>query len=168
MYGHRIRLTLLLRRAFDGIDSEVGRGLVLPVHARWEAATFAVRKVPEDEAEAVAARVDYLLMRLKQRTLGGAFSLVSLTLSDLQGHVDRRPGHVAPATIRKEIGTFRSARNWAARIGLRYCQLLWTGEFQAAGFWLTPSTKTVPLTISGRSVEPFNARHFFDADSISL
>ena len=49
-----------------------------------------------------------------------------------------------------------------------YCQLLCTGEFQAAGFCLTPSTKTVPLTTSDRSVEPFNARHFFDADSISL
>ena len=53
-------------------------------------------------------------------------------------------------------------------LGLGYCQLLWTGESQAAGFCLTPSTKTVPLTTSGRSVEPFNARHFFDADSISL
>src|SRR3954467_10158267 len=48
---------------------------------------------------------------------------------------------------------------------LGYCQLLWTGESQAAGSCLTPSTKTVPLTTSGRSVEPFNARHFFDADS---
>jgi Transposase IS66 family len=42
------------------------------------------------------------------------------------------------------------------------------GDSQAAGCFLTPSTKTVPLTTSGRSVEPFNARHFFDADSISL
>src|SRR4051812_49359036 len=49
-----------------------------------------------------------------------------------------------------------------------YCQLLWTGDSQAAGCFLTPSVKTVPLTTSGRSVEPFNARHFFDAESISL
>jgi hypothetical protein len=42
------------------------------------------------------------------------------------------------------------------------------GDCQAAGCFLTPSTKTVPLTTSGRSVEPFNVRHFFDADSISL
>ena len=42
------------------------------------------------------------------------------------------------------------------------------GDSQAAGCFLTPSTKTVPLTTSGRSVEPFNVRHFLDADSISL
>lgn len=42
------------------------------------------------------------------------------------------------------------------------------GDPQAAGCFLTPSTKTVPLTTSGRSVEPFNVRHLFDADSISL
>jgi hypothetical protein len=43
------------------------------------------------------------------------------------------------------------------------------GVSQAAGFsCLMPSTKTVPLMTSGRSVEPFNARHFFDADPISL
>ena len=48
------------------------------------------------------------------------------------------------------------------------CQMSWTGDPQAAGCFLTPSTKTVPLMTSGRSVEPFNVRHFFDADSISL
>lgn len=43
------------------------------------------------------------------------------------------------------------------------------GVFQAAGFsCFRPSTKTVPWMTSGRSVEPFNARHFLDADSISL
>src|SRR5262245_28111041 len=47
-----------------------------------------------------------------------------------------------------------------------YCQMSLTADSQAAGCCLTPSTKTVPLTTSGRSVEPFNARHFFDADSI--
>ncbi len=36
------------------------------------------------------------------------------------------------------------------------------GGTQAAGFsCFTPSTKTVPWMTSGRSVEPFNARHFF-------
>jgi hypothetical protein len=49
-----------------------------------------------------------------------------------------------------------------------YCQMSWTGGPQAAGFLFTPSTKTTPLTTSDRSVDPFNVRHFFDADSISL
>lgn len=49
-----------------------------------------------------------------------------------------------------------------------YCQMSLTGDSQAAGCCLAPSTKTVPLTTSGRSVDPFNARHFFDADSINL
>ena len=49
-----------------------------------------------------------------------------------------------------------------------YGQELCSGIFQAAGFSLMPSTKTVPLTTSTRSGEPFNDRQPFDADSISL
>jgi hypothetical protein len=50
-----------------------------------------------------------------------------------------------------------------------YCQLSLTGISQAAGFsCFTPSTKMTPWMISGRSFEPFNERHLFDADSISL
>jgi len=55
---------------------------------------------------------------------------------------------------------------WRVQTG--YCRMSWLGNPQAAGCFLTPSTKTVPLTTSDKSVEPFNARHFFDADSISL
>jgi hypothetical protein len=60
-----------------------------------------------------------------------------------------------------------------SRIGLVFadpgnCQMSWTEASQAAGCFLTPSTKTVPLMTSGRSVEPFNVRHFLDADSMSL
>ena len=40
--------------------------------------------------------------------------------------------------------------------------------FQAAGLSLMPSLKTVPLTTSTRSGEPFNDRQPFDALSISL
>ena len=49
-----------------------------------------------------------------------------------------------------------------------YGQELCSGIFQAAGFSLMPSTKTVPLMTSTKSGEPFNDRQRFDADSISL
>src|SRR5512147_2988872 len=50
-----------------------------------------------------------------------------------------------------------------------YCQILWMTVFQAAGFsCFTPSIKTTPAVTSGRSFEPFKARHPFEADSINL
>src|SRR3954466_15883710 len=65
------------------------------------------------------------------------------------------------------VGCYRLI--WCAgERGLGYCQMLFTEDLQGGGCCFTPSTKMVPLTISGRSVEPFNVRHFFDADSISL
>src|SRR4051812_19517832 len=43
------------------------------------------------------------------------------------------------------------------------------GCFQAAGFsCITPSMKITPLITSGSSLDPFKARHPFEADSISL
>ena len=59
--------------------------------------------------------------------------------------------------------------HFVQRIGKRYDLGLYPPqERQAAGCFLTPSTKAVPLMTSGRSVAPFNVRHFFDALSISL
>ena len=50
-----------------------------------------------------------------------------------------------------------------------YCQILWTTIFQAAGFsCFTPSMKITPLITSGSSLDPFKARHPFEADSINL
>jgi integrase len=145
--------------------------------------TFAVGKVDEAEAEAIRARVEYVLMRLKQGlmklpagadivtfvlhdgrppsavvdpapsttlrefrdayleafrhgaiesnshdtatihlshvsdTLGERFLLADLSTAELQRHVDRRRKDVAGVTIKKEIDTFRSAWNWAGRMG---------------------------------------------------
>lgn len=58
-----------------------------------------------------------------EKTFGESFPVQSLTLADLQQHVDSRAkqkyrgGQLSPATIKKEIATFRAAWNWAARIG---------------------------------------------------
>src|SRR4051812_11332158 len=50
-----------------------------------------------------------------------------------------------------------------------YCQILWMTVSQAAGFsFFTPSLKTTPSIPSGRSFEPFKARHPVEADSINL
>jgi integrase len=146
--------------------------------------TFTIGKVDETEANNTAARVDYLLMRIKQHlielpagtdivtfmefdgrmpeklsdgssqeisfsdfrdafvkvfgagaiedntmytskihfkhlaaTLGEGFPMNSLTLPDLQRHVDRRQKDVAGITIKKEIDTIRGAWKWAQRMG---------------------------------------------------
>jgi integrase len=58
-------------------------------------------------------------------TLGAAFPVATLALADLQRHVVRRSRSagrrgkpLSPATVRKEIATFSSVWNWAARAGL--------------------------------------------------
>ena len=59
-----------------------------------------------------------------ERTLGERFPMPSLTYADLQSHIDRRKkdqyrGHpLRPATLRKEMASFRAAWNWAAYTGL--------------------------------------------------
>ena len=50
-------------------------------------------------------------------TLGEGFPMNSLTLPDLQRHVDRRQKDVAGITIKKEIDTMRSAWKWATAHG---------------------------------------------------
>jgi integrase len=58
------------------------------------------------------------------RLLGEDFPIRKLTLSDLQGYVDRRAkargrrGTLLPSTIKKEIVTLRTAWNWGARMGI--------------------------------------------------
>jgi integrase len=66
-------------------------------------------------------------------TLGERHSIRSLSLADLQRHVDRRAkakgihGRLSPATIRKEIVTLRTSWNWGVRMGIV------TGRFPNAG-----------------------------------
>ena len=58
------------------------------------------------------------------RTLGDGFPMASLALGDLQRHVDARAKAkyrgkpISPATIKKELSTFRVVWNWAERMGL--------------------------------------------------
>ncbi|HEX4608877.1 MAG TPA: tyrosine-type recombinase/integrase [Urbifossiella sp.] len=146
---------------------------------------FTIGKVTKAEAQAKAAQVDYLLMRLKQKLLtlppgadivafvqhdgtlppshttpeaprrevtlgvlkdryltthangtveasslatsaihfghlcrafGDALPLTGLTLADVQGYVNKRK--VAAVTVKKEVATFRAARNWGSQMGL--------------------------------------------------
>ena len=66
-------------------------------------------------------------------TLGAGHLISSLTMADLQGHVDRRArmkgirGLVSPATIKKEIITLRTCWNWGTQFGLL------TGKFPNKG-----------------------------------
>jgi integrase len=66
-------------------------------------------------------------------TLGERYPIRTLTLADLQRHVDRRAkakgihGRLSPATIKKEIVTLRTTWNWGVRMDLV------TGRFPNAG-----------------------------------
>jgi integrase len=52
-------------------------------------------------------------------TIGERFRVQTLTLQDLQLHVDRRRKKgIAPVTLKKEIATFRGCWNWATHGGL--------------------------------------------------
>src|SRR5262249_36188477 len=52
-------------------------------------------------------------------TIGERFRMQSLTLLDLQGHVDRRRKKgVAPVTLKKEMATVRACWNWAVHGGV--------------------------------------------------
>jgi hypothetical protein len=52
-------------------------------------------------------------------TVGERFRMQSLTLLDLQGHVDRRRKKgVAPVTLKKEMATVRACWNWAVHGGV--------------------------------------------------
>lgn len=71
--------------------------------------------------------LDTLTMHLRhiERTIGGKFHLDTLTLADLQQHVNRRVKakgmrgrRLSPVTIRKEIASFRAAWNWGVQAGL--------------------------------------------------
>lgn len=63
-------------------------------------------------------------LRHIQRSLGEDFPLQELRPSDLQGHIDRRVSkklrgkHISSATLKKELGSFRTAWNWGVHMGL--------------------------------------------------
>jgi integrase len=60
-------------------------------------------------------------------TLGAKFPLNTLSLADLQRHIERRQKRVSATTIKKEIDTFRATWNWACRMALTQ------GAFPSAG-----------------------------------
>jgi integrase len=59
-----------------------------------------------------------------ERSLGEAFPVQTLSLADLQSHVETRSKQkyrgrrLSPATIKKEVAALRAAWNWAARMGM--------------------------------------------------
>lgn len=65
-----------------------------------------------------------LHLRHFERTLGVRFRLPELTMARLQEHIDRRAKKkyrgrpLSPATLRKEIASFRAVWNWAVPMGL--------------------------------------------------
>ena len=93
-------------------------------------------------------------MHLKHvgNTLGEKFNVERLTLSELQGHVDRRLAkkyrgkRLSPYTIRKEVNSFRAAWNWAIPHGLV------RGTFPSKGI-AYPKTDEKPPFMTMQEVE---------------
>ena len=63
-------------------------------------------------------------LRHFKRTLGPDFPMQDLQMSDLQGHINTRMKKkyrgrpLSPATLKKEISSFRAAWNWAGNMGI--------------------------------------------------
>jgi hypothetical protein len=53
-----------------------------------------------------------------ENTLGPNFAIGTLTVGDLQRHINRRQKTVSPTTIKKEIDSLRAAWNWSIPMGL--------------------------------------------------
>ena len=74
----------------------------------------------KNSLETVAMHLRHLI-----KTFGVNFPVQTLTLANLQEHVNRRAKKkgirnrpLSPATIRKEVASFRAAWNWAVQMGL--------------------------------------------------
>jgi integrase len=74
-------------------------------------------------------------------TLGERFPIASIAHADLQRHISRRSAadSVAAITIKKELDTFRSAWNWAKRMG--YVQ----DDFPGAGLVYPKGEEKLPF-----------------------
>lgn len=97
-----------------------------------------------------------------ESTLGERFAVRSLTIADLQQHVDSRRKkkyrgrQLSPVTLRKEVASFRAAWNWGAITGLM------SGPFPSRGL-VYPKTDEKPpfmtmLEIRGRITTDLQAR----------
>ncbi len=85
-------------------------------------------------------------LRHVEKTLGEGFPLPSLSLADLQGHVNRRARQkgirgrpLSPTTIKKEVATLWAAWNWGAQSGLL------TGLFPHKGLKYPKATEKPPF-----------------------
>jgi integrase len=75
-----------------------------------------------------------------RRSLGERFRLQSLTLVNLQEHVDRRRKQgVSPVTLKKEMATLRACWNWAVHGGLL------KGTFPGRGLRFPKEEEKVPF-----------------------
>jgi integrase len=85
--------------------------------------TLAVGAIEENSLDTVKMHMRHL-----GRTLGEAFPLATLTLNNLQDHINRRVKakgirgrKLSATTIRKEIASFRAGWNWGMHAGLVHC-----------------------------------------------
>ena len=82
--------------------------------------THSAGAMEKNSLETVAMHLRHLI-----KTFGVNFPVQTLTLANLQEHVNRRAKKkgirnrpLSPATIRKEVASFRAAWNWAVQMGL--------------------------------------------------
>jgi integrase len=82
-------------------------------------------KLPEGNLEQITINTMKLHQHLLEKHFGKAFLIDGITLSDLQGYIEKRshdPGRhgrkVTPTTIKKAIVTLRTVWNWGRQHGL--------------------------------------------------
>ena len=67
------------------------------------------------EANTLSTTRDHFAHLVK--TLGAGLELDGIAPADLKRHIERRQGHVAPVTLRKELARFKTAWAWAETMG---------------------------------------------------
>ena len=103
--------------------------------------TLSVGAVEENSLDTVKMHLRHL-----GRTLGESFPLPTLTLSNLQEHINKRAKakgirgrKLSPTTIRKELASLRAAWNWGVNAGLVH------GAFPNKGLMFPKTNEKAPF-----------------------
>ena len=108
-------------------------------------------------------------LRHLEETLGATFAVTTLGQANLQAHINRRTKDkgirkrpLKPATMQKEIATFRAMWNWAAHAGLV------TGSFPNRGLMFPKSSEKPPFQTWCEIERQIAAGHLTDVEQQEL
>ncbi len=171
----RLKQQLITLPAGVGIDEFVLAGGRMPEQAvpAAEAILFVTFKQKyldthrDGAMEANSLQTIEMHLNHVEGTLGEKFLVQSVTMADLQRHINRRREKkyrgrkLSPATLKKEISSFRAAWNWAAHMGMV------KGVFPSKGL-VYPKTDEKPPFMTYREIKRKVMPNLSDAERAEL